>query len=841
MTDAPQTSRTDRIPLYYTFGNHMHWVDMEWLWGYDVLPSSVRDMLAFCRETGTKGNINFDAVGYEKLAVEAPEALAELRQAIAEGTIEVVGGSYAQPYGLFHGGESNIRQRLYGARTVRRLLGVWPKTFWEEEFDFFPQLPQILTSMGYEYASLFFQWTWHTPEVPKESRPAVWWEAPNGSRLLTATRNALNLHQWPEDFAGLLDSDAPREMPAAGIQQWLELMPSPDWMCRSELMIPPMRELMADPRFDIRPATLSEYLEAGRPHAEVRRYTLDDVFHGLSLGKNGDLFRRLSLRAEHNVLEAESISTLAGFLGRPYPQWDVYPVWELEEAWRDLMIGQHHDNDECEGLMGHIGSNFYTKSIALSDHIKIRALNDISNTFGEAMDGYVVFNTLGWERDATLGDDLTGLPIGSVRKLPPYGYRVVTADQIQTPPRFRVRSSLDEMTFTRGDFSFTVNFEIGAVTQIASPEFRSGALGDELSLGDFTCQIDGEEQWFLLESYQLDETGVGLPAYFTFSGPGDASATMAVEFAADRDAVDIDLTFMDLPRLDPGFAGALRWKLFANLDDCRLYHDHPYGVSEIEAKGSYLRKYPTGDWMTSPQVFETVERPFTAQTFIDFDAGDRGLLYTTGGNQSFLRRDDHVEQIITLYDPWDEDYFQSTVVLSMRVIPHGRLTHTKRWKLAQEGSRPVGYAPSGIRKGPHPFRFSPVLCDSPNVVMTALYRESARAGEHLDDYAGAGIDYPVIVRLVELDGSAGPATLTVAGEVATARLATMRGDRITDLHIRSADQPQGMTWPKEWSRIKLDLRPYEIATVYLDPVLARKQARNLDAHRNVWATVHRGQ
>lgn len=33
-----------RQPLYSTFGNPMHWVDMEWLWGYSGLPVSVRDM-----------------------------------------------------------------------------------------------------------------------------------------------------------------------------------------------------------------------------------------------------------------------------------------------------------------------------------------------------------------------------------------------------------------------------------------------------------------------------------------------------------------------------------------------------------------------------------------------------------------------------------------------------------------------------------------------------------------------------------------------------------------------------------------------------------------------------
>ncbi|MEZ4500910.1 MAG: hypothetical protein R2839_12750 [Thermomicrobiales bacterium] len=123
--------------------------------------------------------------------------------------------------------------------------------------------------------------------------------------------------------------------------------------------------------------------------------------------------------------------------------------------------------------------------------------------------------------------------------------------------------------------------------------------------------------------------------------------------------------------------------------------------------------------------------------------------------------------------------------------------------------------------------------------MTALYRESPGAGAFLDDYAGQGIDYPVVIRLVELDGHPGPVTLTVAGDVAAARLASLRGDRIADLPVRKSDQPRGMNWPKEWSRIKLELRPHEIATVVLDPVMARKQVRDLDAHREVWATVHR--
>lgn len=192
----------------------------------------------------------------------------------------------------------------------------------------------------------------------------------DGTQILTASRNKLNLHQWPEDFAALLASSTLREMPVPGIVRWLELMPSPDWMCRAEVMLPQLHKLMDNPDFDVHFVMLSEYLEAARAIAEPRRYTMDDVFHGMSIGKNGDLFRRLSRTSEQSALAAESLAALLGFFRRLYAQWDVYPTWVLEQAWRELLAAQHHDNDKCEGLCGHIGLRSYERSLAITDHIQ---------------------------------------------------------------------------------------------------------------------------------------------------------------------------------------------------------------------------------------------------------------------------------------------------------------------------------------------------------------------------------------------------------------------------------------------------------------------------------------
>lgn len=59
-----------------------------------MLTALVSDMLLFCNEPGAKRNINVDGIAYEKMAVEAQEALAKSRDAVPRGQIEVVGASF---------------------------------------------------------------------------------------------------------------------------------------------------------------------------------------------------------------------------------------------------------------------------------------------------------------------------------------------------------------------------------------------------------------------------------------------------------------------------------------------------------------------------------------------------------------------------------------------------------------------------------------------------------------------------------------------------------------------------------------------------------------------------
>ena len=91
--------------------------------------------------------------------------------------------------------------------------------------------------------------------------------------------------------------------------------------------------------------------------------------------------------------------------------------------------------------------------------------------------------------------------------------------------------------------------------------------------------------------------------------------------ACELDAVDLHVTSEAVPRSDSRMAAALQMPIAFRLPGAQLLHDHPFGISAIRAEGTYRRKYPTGDWMTSPQVYEEIYNPFTALSFVDFVAG----------------------------------------------------------------------------------------------------------------------------------------------------------------------------------------------------------------------------
>jgi hypothetical protein len=372
--------------VQFVFGNHKHWTGMVWEWGEDTLVNSTWALKRVIDETGLKAGLNFDGRGIEQLATIAPECIEWIKSAIADGRIELWGGTYTQPYGSLIGSESNIRQRVAGIRAFERILGVRPRMFAEEEFDLFSQLPQILVQLGYEGALLFPQHTWHTPTIPQERDALIRWEGIDGSAIPAVPYSHRCLMRGIPTVMETLSLQQTDGEDSPLVVTWLEMLDKPNWMWRTEFVIPYLNEMQRAPRIKIEPTLLSEHI--GSDHKdELRavRYRPEDVFHGVSAGKNGDALPRLWHRAEAAILRAENLASWCSYLGQPYPQYDSYPEWQIEEAWRNLMMSQGHDAYECEGFTNRVGRRYAQMAIMLAKDVCDRCESALRRT-GETIE-----------------------------------------------------------------------------------------------------------------------------------------------------------------------------------------------------------------------------------------------------------------------------------------------------------------------------------------------------------------------------------------------------------------------------------------------------------------------
>jgi alpha-mannosidase len=454
----------------------------------------------------------------------------------------------------------------------------------------------------------------------------------------------------------------------------------------------------------------------------------------------------------------------------------------------------------------------------------------------------VAYNPLGWSRQAVLENE----DGQAVVDLPPFGYRVVRADEFAERTQWTIDG--DRAVFERGRFRCVVDLEKGRLVELTCPQTGENVVPEE---GWPQAHMVKEGATVSMGrvrrvSREPDEL------FVTFEPNEDFGVWFRV--LPHEDAVEIEVSHEPMREtFDPGMNAALQsaWRPTGRWET--LVTDSPYAVHAIEGTGRGRRKYPEGDWMTSPQWFEEIEGSFTALTFVDLVRSDgSGLLIAHDGSQQWFREGQTVRNVMNVIDPWDEDKSVVDSRVVYRLSPHGPWRHTERRKRAQElfGRRPcissldtwtVAWPAQSAGSGELPATFSMLECSPGNVIATALYRESEGfSGKGLGSYAGKGVGYPYVLRLVEFDGVDSEVELRIPGTVAKAYRTSLMGEIEEELPPeRREGVAEGPVLGGRQSVLRMPMRPHEIATVYLDLEEGRKQTRDLDAMRKIWATVHR--
>ena len=277
---------------------------------------------------------------WDTVAVRTPAALKRFQALAATPRVEFTNPAYAQPYMYNVYGESIIRQLQYGMEKIRTYF---PEaeflTYAVEEPCFTSCLPGILGSLGFKYASLKCPNTCWGGYAAGFGNGNVRWIGPDGSVLLANPRYAcegLGDSVWETRSNGRYADFLPA-CEAAGIKRPVGMTyqdagwTNGPWLGRD---VPTEGE-------DAPYVTWREYFEAepaDTPHEEYRM-SQEDVRGGLVWG--AQVLQRLSQQvreAENKLLMTEKATALLALETGRLPDQK-----RIDEAWRTLMLSQHHD------------------------------------------------------------------------------------------------------------------------------------------------------------------------------------------------------------------------------------------------------------------------------------------------------------------------------------------------------------------------------------------------------------------------------------------------------------------------------------------------------------------
>ena len=174
---------------------------MAWLWPWtetvEVVRNTFQSVLDLMREYPEFKFTMSSARTYEWMQEKYPDLFQQIEQRVKEGRWEIIGGMWVEPDLNMPDGESLVRQILVGKRYFQKNFGVDVKIGWNpDSFGYNYQLPQIYKKSGMDYfVTQKLLWAHEFTTFPYK---LFWWQAPDGSRLLT---------YFPHDYAGGIDAE----------------------------------------------------------------------------------------------------------------------------------------------------------------------------------------------------------------------------------------------------------------------------------------------------------------------------------------------------------------------------------------------------------------------------------------------------------------------------------------------------------------------------------------------------------------------------------------------------------------------------------------------------------
>lgn len=278
---------------------------------------------------------------WDTVAVRTPLDYKRFSEIVNSPRVEFTNPSYAQPYMYNISGESIIRQMQYGIKKIHsHFPDVEFLTYSVEEPCFTSCLPQILTQLGFKYASTKCPNTcWGGYSAPF-GHGVVNWIGPDGTSITAVPRY---------ECESLVEKTVWQTLAADNSEAYLEA-------CRAAGIKHPVGMCFQDAGWTGGPwlsydgrtrnnsiyVTWREYFEtvAQNDPREDYRMTQEDVRASLMWGSQ--VLQRIARQVRHSengIVMTEKIGAMLKIAENK-----GLDQAKIDEAWRTLMLAQHHDS-----------------------------------------------------------------------------------------------------------------------------------------------------------------------------------------------------------------------------------------------------------------------------------------------------------------------------------------------------------------------------------------------------------------------------------------------------------------------------------------------------------------
>jgi len=711
----------------------------EILWGEKTIQKALDSAIDWMKKYPTfKIGMESEAWCYDYLAESNPRLLDSMRQACADfpGRFGIGTCTYGQPLSVFVDGESNIRQLWYGLDAMQRHFGFTPPIYVMSEHALHAQIPQLINGFGFKGAIMrtFFMMYGYNPMIDAAT---VWWQGIDGSKSFAIPTyvgggvgfgriSADNwiLTRYPSKLCMRSLEPYRRQHSAKGIDPILAAR-CDDVSWRHE---PLAAEYDGKSGYEW---ILLEDIAKKFPRPKLSFVTMPGDFAvRMPWGYCGNEIWNTDRKA---IVRAQSAERLAAAIAMATGKGSCGKL--LDEAWKNLLVGQHHDI-QIMGLLPE-SRRFHRASLDASQQAIAEAAATLSQKKPSANE-IVLFNPLQWPRTHAIFS-LSGRAVReTIAEVP----GLACAGIARPRHNFSIRATSRQQTITTRFWEVCVD-ESGTLASLRNPQGKD-LLDPTEPNGSFAASVNG--------------------SYYSSKGrlTGFARTRHATVLFAEGTIECIPyqsrITVYDyLPRIDFectfAFNNERIGKISADNTTLRRKNDAPCAHEEklrIRFYPLVARQDAYGIYDHPFCIAQTSNRVIQGNYWTALSDGQTGLAILNKGTMGSIVEDNGAFSVPLAYaldKDWHPKLLEGDFTFEISIVPfEGLWKDADIVKHAMEFNFPCIPVNARLKALPDPIKRSAIALSSGSVMLSALYNH------HGQTYA----------RFCETLGSASEVKLTLA-------------------------------------------------------------------------------